>query len=203
MPLTNAIEIAKTKFLNMFTLEGTHDGVPYKWDMVTRHDRPKAETGTILVPDAVHIVCRVIKRGAPFLVVTSEYRPVLQNFQDGFAAGLIDEDSGDVNDDILQSAERELFEETGLQVTEVHEISKVQTNSAGMTDESFVVVYVDAMGDLSRDHLEEGEDIQTKLMSQNDVKKYLKQPQVRTIDGKAELVMHLFAKTGCIHPNQL
>jgi len=103
------------------------------------------------------------------LVVTKEFRVPMADYEYGFPAGLIDKD-----ENIIEAATRELFEETGLEVKKVLRSSPFLYNSAGITDESVAMVYVECDGEISKDKLEASEDIETFLMTRADVAELLK-----------------------------
>lgn len=203
MPVNEIIKTGESRFLNMFTVDGVHNGEKYQWDMCSRSKNPKFKDGDVLKPDAVHIIARIKHNSVWKMVVTKEFRIPLQTIQIGSAAGLIDEDSGDIHDDILQSAQRELREETGLDIIDVFNVSMIQSSSAGAIDETFAVVYCDAIGELSTSNLEDGEHIETELWSRKQVSRFLESKQKFPVGPQTEIIFQLFAQTGCIHPSQL
>ena len=100
------------------------------------------------------------------LVVTKEFRLPIGDYEYGFPAGLIDD-----NEKPEKTAIRELKEETGLDVTEILYVSPPAISSAGLSDESVVYVVCRCNGNLSREGNEETEDIETQLLSLNEVMK--------------------------------
>lgn len=161
--------------LHELTLEDKGKRRPYF--MVTRGDKiiPPSEKR----PEAVIIVavCRVPGEGEK-LVVTSEYRAPIADFEIGFPAGMIDsQDYDKAGGDPTKAAEiaagREFFEETGMTL-EITEISPPRLySSAGMTDEMSIIVFGFAHGKRSQDHCEEGENIETLLFSREEVTKLI------------------------------
>jgi len=140
------------------------------------------------VPDAVVIV--------PFhtaenkLVVTREYRVPLADFEYGFPAGLVDE-----GETIEQAARRELKEETGLDVVRFVGISPPIYSSAGMTDESVAMVYVECKGKPSTARNTESELIEIELISRSQASRLCKNPALK-FDAKAWFVLSGFAEHG-------
>ena len=125
------------------------------------------------------------------IVVTKEYRVPIQGYEWGFPAGLVDG-----KESIEATAERELKEETGLNLTKILEVTPFTYNSPGMSDESIAMVYCEAEGEISQDGNEGTEDITTYLMDKNDVLDLMKKDVM--IGAKAYMVFRQFIKTGDI-----
>lgn len=123
-------------------------------------------------PDAIIIVATVIQNGIKKLVVTSEYRPVLQDREISFPAGLIDKSDYKTDCPIsaaMLAAKREFFEETGLEL-EITEVSPINLySSSGITDESTMIIFGNASGEISKKHCEPTEDIETFFCSQKEL----------------------------------
>ena len=126
------------------------------------------------------------------LVVIKQFRVTANDYLYELPAGLIDE--GD--EDVVETARRELKEETGLDLVSVNEqYSKAKTYlSPGMTDESVALVFCTCRGEISEEYLEENEDIKTILMSQEDAKAVLESDE--KIDIKAFLMLQNFVIFG-------
>ncbi len=131
-----------------------------KWTFASRKQYPNESTGKDA--DAV-IVVPILK--SPIykdkLVVISEYRTVLNGREYSFPAGLIDK-----NESIIEAAKRELFEETGLTITKILQMSPVVYSSAGMTDESIVYAVVEVTGTPTSKNQEKSEDIQVLTLTE-------------------------------------
>lgn len=124
------------------------------------------------------------------LVVIKEKRVPLEDFEYGFPAGLVNEGESPV-----EAAKRELTEETGLNVKRVLKQSPYIYSSAGMTDESVSMVYVECEGEVSKEFLEASEDIESFIMSQQDVISLLQDPN-KKFGAKAWIVLDYFARNG-------
>jgi len=168
-------------------------GAQHKWEWTQRQNNQKA----------VVIVAVVDKGYKPFrvgsgydrdlsLVVIKEFRVPLYDYEWGFPAGLIEG-----GEDSVEAAKRELQEETGLKVKAVIRKSPYIYNSAGMTDESISMVFVECEGELSRDNLEDAEDIETFLMDRNEVEELL-QDDTKKIGAKAWIIMNAFVRHNTI-----
>ncbi|MEX1299284.1 MAG: NUDIX hydrolase [Desulfotignum sp.] len=139
-------------------------------------------------PDAVVVVPYHVK--ARKLVIIREFRVVLGGYQYGFPAGLLDPGEG-----VVQAGKRELFEETGLELTRVVARSPAVYSSSGMTDESVSLVYAECEGVPSSVHTEDSEDIQTLLVSRREAGRLLETPDIR-FDVKTWIVLKQFADHG-------
>ena len=158
------------RFLNLFTTEmRTKDGL-HPWIFASRKKKPMSGP---LQPDAVVLIVVVASADEPRLVVTREFRAPLGRYEVAFPAGLIDQ-----GETPAVAAARELFEETGLTLTNVVHVSPPVSSSAGMTDESACLVYGEGTGTISKAHLEEHEDIETRLMTLAEIRILIQNPQV-------------------------
>ena len=143
--------LAETKFLVFKQLTYLDkSGQERKWDMVSR-------TGGV---DAVMIV--------PFygdkLVVTREFRVAVGGYEYSFPAGLID-----AGEAVEETARRELYEETGLELRKILAVSPPVYNSPGLSDEAVTLVYAEVGGTVSQEHLEASEDIETLFLTRDEV----------------------------------
>lgn len=132
------------------------------WIFASRNNPPRLkppEKG-----DAVVIVAFVDTAEGRRLLCTKEYRVPINAEEYGFPAGLIEPD-----EDTESAARRELPEETGLTVTKVLRVSPPIISSAGLSDESVQMVFVLAEGELSKKNLEDGEDIDSFLLTLREV----------------------------------
>jgi ADP-ribose pyrophosphatase len=177
------------KWLNLFNVtvigKDSHES---KWQMATRQKQPKCITGDFGRPDAVVIV--PLHSESDKVVITKEYRVPLAGWEYGFPAGLIDE--GETEE---EAARRELKEETGLSVTRFLKIGPPIYSSAGMTDESVAMIYVECEGVPSTAGNEGPEQIEVLLMSREEVSRLCKDSSLK-FDAKAWLVLTQYAEHG-------
>jgi ADP-ribose pyrophosphatase len=175
------------RWLNLFDVNySAKTGEEKSWQIVTRQKEPKCVSGDYRQPDAVVIV--------PFhavenkLVILREYRVPLNDYEYGFPAGLVDQ-----GESVEQATRRELMEETGLTVRRFINISPPIYSSAGMTDESVSMVYVDCEGTPSTRENKASELIEILLVSPPEAQELLKDITLK-FDAKAWLVISQFAE---------
>lgn len=190
MKIIETEQLLKTEFLNInATQYEDTKGKDKYWVWAQRPNARKAV-----------VICAIVDKGwvkesnDSFLerdlrlVVTREFRVPLGGYEYGFPAGLID---GDEN--ILGAAKRELKEETGLDVSAFIRQSPFVFNSAGLTDESIAMIYVECNGELSKKGLEDSEEIETMLLSRKEVSELL-EDETKMFGAKAWMVMENFVR---------
>ncbi|MGJ8638004.1 MAG: NUDIX domain-containing protein [Opitutaceae bacterium] len=129
--------IADTPWLKMVVAEVEIRGVIKKWTYCTRRENLDTEPS---VPDAVVIVPFVREAGETRVLLINEYRTSINRTMYGFPAGLVD-----AGEAVGASAGRELLEETGYRVVDTLDQSPPTLYpSAGVTDETFQYVFVEA-----------------------------------------------------------
>ena len=160
------------------------------WAVATRKERPRCITGRFEAPDAVIIVAYHVPTSK--IVVTREYRVALADYEYGFPAGLLE-----AGEAVENAARRELREETGLEVTRVLKTSPCLYSSAGITDESMTLVYVECDGEPSVGGNEASEIIEVLFVSPQEADRLCRNSSLK-FDAKAWLVLTRFAATGKI-----
>ena len=175
------------KWLNLFDVDYVDDsGTNRNWRVVSRNSEPKCISGRFDKPDAVLMIPfhRIQKK----LVVLREYRVTLDGFQYEFPAGLID--SGET---IEAAAKRELMEETGLQLIHITRLSPPLYNTAGLADESVVLVYCECEGQPSNAHNQGGETIEVCMLSPQTAQGILDDPTAK-FDTKLWIELDRFSR---------
>lgn len=189
MRIKKAVRLTDLKWLNLFNIEVVDAaGNDRKWQVASRRKEPKCTTGHFDKPDAVVIVPFHTARGR--IVITREYRVSLAGDEYGFPAGLVDD-----GESVEAAARRELQEETGLTATRMLTIGPPVYSSAGMTDESVAMVYLECDGEPSVAGNEGIEQIEVILASAAEVGRLCADPQLK-FDAKAWLVLTAFARHG-------
>ena len=188
-------KLTDEKWLNLYDVEYQRRTMkqPHHWLMCSRKENPVADAAR---PDAVVIVPILKMPEGNRLVLTKEFRVPIWDGEYGFPAGLIAK-----NETIESTVKRELKEETGLDVFNIHHISMPVYSSAGLSDESCCMVLVEAVGTPSTHLNEEHEDIEVVLMDIDGIRKLLKSE--KKIATKAWGVLYHFAIMGNIQFNNL
>lgn len=169
--MTNKTVIADAGWIRLVDI--LDDKGKSKWVYATRR-RPE-DLDAPAFPDAVVIVpIHVDEDNNKTLVLTKEWRHPINDYELGFPAGLIDEDEF-----FADSAARELKEETGFEVTHVHGNSPLLYSSAGLSDESCTILFVQCKGSNDNKNLQGGEDIETIMCSPDDLPELLKDRKIK------------------------
>ena len=187
MNIKDAKSLTAQKWLNLYDVAYEDErGQTRSWQIATRQQTPKCISGDFGQPDAVVIVPYHTERDR--LVITREYRVPLAGVEYGFPAGLVDD-----GETIEEATIRELYEETGLSVTRILNIGPPVYSSAGMSDESVSMVYVECTGQVTTAGNEGSEQIEVLFVSPQEAA-HLCQTSSLKFDAKAWLVLTAFAE---------
>lgn len=192
--IKNIIPLAETKFLSLYNTEYVNKkGNVKHWMIASRKDRDTLNAqifeGKREKIDAVVIAS--IHKDSKKLVLVRQYRVPVNDYLYELPAGLIDG-----CEEVYAAVERELYEETGLKLLSIDRTKKTTPVyvSGGMTDESIALVYCISSGEISTQNLEEDEDLEVILVSQEEARNLLSQDV--KFDVKAYLVLQSFAELG-------
>ena len=191
MKIKSSQKLTELKWLNMFEVAYVDkNGHNRYWQIASRAKEPKCITKKFAVPDAVVIVPFHIYEKK--LVVIREYRVALGGYEYALPAGLID-----AGESAETASRRELKEETGLELIEIHKKSPTLYGTAGMTDENFIMVYCDCEGVVSSSGNEGTETIESLLVSREDAKNLLTDRQTK-FDVKLWMVLSGYSESGVL-----
>lgn len=186
--------LANTKFLSLYDAEYENkNGKIGHWAISSRKDintlNAQCFEGKEERTDAAIIAAFHEEENK--IVCIKQFRVPLNDYIYELPAGLIDGE-----EKFQESAARELREETGLKLISInHEKTRARIYaSPGMTDESAAMVFCTCTGTVSDEYLEEEEDIEVMLLSQEEVKELLKKDV--KIDIKAYMVFQTFVEIG-------
>ena len=180
--LKNIEKQTDNKFLNMYNLKYHNDktGKDFDYFVASRNDEDTlvAKTGDHSKANAVMMIPMFENDD---LVLIKQFRPAINDYIYEFPAGLVDE-----NESAEDAIKRELFEETGLNITNCSRIVKPSYTSVGMSDESLAIYLCKVEGEISTEHKEENEDIEVIIVKMDDAKKFIEKNNVAI---KASLAM--------------
>jgi ADP-ribose pyrophosphatase len=189
MEILGVEPLAESPWLGLFRIIYRMGGGDARsWVAASRRKIPLCADSRAEATDAVVIVPYDTVRRK--LVATREYRVPLGDYEYGFPAGLVEE-----GESVEDTARRELREETGLEVTRILKTSPPIYSSAGITDESITMVYVECAGEPSAQPGDGSEVIEVLFLSPRQAGRLCRNPSVK-FDAKAWLVMSQFAVTG-------
>ena len=188
--------LVETKFISLYDIKYLNKNNQEKsWTVASRKSKDILE-GIYLENkkdkvDAV-IICAYHKQQNK-LVIIKEFRVPINKYIYELPAGLVESDDDNFEETVI----RELKEETGLNVIEIKkDLSSNQVYlSPGMTDESAAFVYCICDGEVSKDYLEDDEDIEAILISQDEAKDILKNSST-PLDIRVYLALQSFALMG-------
>ncbi|OQY52279.1 MAG: DNA mismatch repair protein MutT [Desulfobacteraceae bacterium 4572_89] len=191
MEICKIEKITNCKHLNLFSIQYRDRKKNKKnWMFASRSDHHNPFSQTPGLPDAVVVV--PFHKQEEKLVIIREFRVALGGYQYGFPAGLVDK-----GESIIHAGKRELFEETGLEVTKILKQSPCIYSSSGMTDESISLLFVECRGKPSNEFNELSEDIEVVLLSRKEASMLMEEPDLK-FDVKSWIVISMFANYGII-----
>lgn len=168
-------------FLNMYLAEGVNKaGKPLHYLVASRApeiDALKIKTRN-LKPDGV-IIYSLYGENHDKVVLVRQYRVSIDSYIYELPAGLVDGDES-----YQEAAIRELHEETGLDFTPVQAdpgFEKPAFTTIGMTDECCATCFGYASGTVSRDYMEESEEIEIVLADRREALRILREERVATV----------------------
>lgn len=186
--------LAETRFLSLYEASYTNkSGAEKKWMVASRKSfdtlnsiyfNSGTENSDAVVILAYHIELKKI-------VIIKQFRIPLNDYVIELPAGL-----KEANEAMETSVERELKEETGLELVAINydKSKKKLYLSPGMTDESVDLVYCTCKGEVTLEHLEEDEEIEVLLLSQREALELLKS-NIK-FDIKVHGIIEIFAEIG-------
>ncbi len=187
MNVTHVEQITNEKWLNLYRAKYEHNGHSGGWVYASRKGQPVQGEHV----DAVVIVPVLHPEGQPpKLVMLKEFRVPVNGYSLAFPAGLLE-----AGESIEEAVRREMFEETGLEVTRFRKISPPIYSSAGMTDETAVLVFIDVAGKPDTANLEKSEDIEVLLLDMASVSRLCDSPGM-AVDAKAWATLYMFQVLG-------
>ena len=168
------------KFLNFYTFN-LESGRRY--EVISRQSIDMKNVNN-LTADAVDIVA--FNKDFSKVLVIKEWRTPVNDYIYAFPAGLCEKGEG-----YFDTAARELFEETGLQITYAYDILSPAYQSAGMTNETVATVVCNASGELSNKNSTQDEDIVPMWITKEEAQEILKKEK---LSGRCQMVLYLWTR---------
>jgi len=191
MKINKIKKITDCRHLNLFSINyKDRKNCEKEWIFASRSNKLNPLEKDYTIPDAVVIVPFHIQEKK--LVVIKEFRVALGGYQYGFPAGLVD-----IGESVEQAGQRELFEETGLTLTNLLQQSPAIFSSSGLTDESISLLFVECEGRPTTRFNETSEDIEVILLSRDQACDILGNPLIK-FDVKSWIVLNNFVCHGVI-----
>ncbi|PHV71992.1 DNA mismatch repair protein MutT [Sporanaerobium hydrogeniformans] len=192
--ITQLTALVKTPFLGLFDVTYKNKLGQEKHWMVASRKKEEVLRALYLEgePDRVDAVVVVAyHEEEQKLVIIRQFRVPINDYIYELPAGLIDP-----MEEREVTLRRELKEETGLDLVHLIEGLSVEKTylSPGLTDESVAFMYCTCRGELSRSYLEEDEEIEALLISQEEAKKLLEE-KVK-MDIKLIIILRSFVHLG-------
>ncbi len=184
------------RFLNFYTVhfkvdnEGTEKD--YTYFLASRNEEEKnlrINREEYDRPDAVLIGCYQIINGELYLLLEKQFRPALNREVISFPAGLMDKE----DKDIMETAKREVKEETGYEVSDIEMLLPPSPTSEGLSDECNAVVLA-KLEKKGTDDKEEFEDIDSLLCSSSKVKEMLNDKECLFSNSARLLILYLLER---------
>lgn len=192
MPVVKKItKLTDNRFLNMYHLDAENrvgGKVNYYVASRAKNIEEMELSSRKNIPDGVTIYS-LYGENKDKVILIRQYRYTIDDYIYEFPAGLID-----AGEDYEKAAVREMKEETGLTfhpipVDEMY-VRPFYT-SIGMTDESNVLAYGYAEGTISREHLEDNEELEVIVANREEVRRILREERVAVMC--AHMLMHFLA----------
>ena len=181
-------KLTDCRFLNLYHLNATSvHNTPVSYFVASRAesiDKLKIKTGKNS-PDGV-IIYSLYGEKKDRVVLVRQYRYPLDDYVYELPSGLVDQ-----GEDYRQAGIREMKEETGLDFSPLTPDTLYERpffTSVGMTDECCATVYGYASGQISREGLEDTEDLEVVLADREEVRRILKEERVAIMC--AYMLMH-------------
>lgn len=186
--------LVKTKFVGLYDVEYENKNNDIRhWMVASRKDENNLKE--IYINDKEDkidaVVIAAYHKSEKKLVLIKQFRVPINSYIYELPAGLVDNEEG-----IEKAVKRELKEEAGLELISINNINSNDKLylSPGMTDESVAFVYCLCDGNLSKEFLEEDEDIEAFLVSKEEAKEIINGRE--KIDIKSYLLLQMFINLG-------
>lgn len=157
-----------SKFITRYNLQyKTADGNIKNYEMISRS--PDINTYEDLKESPAQAVVLILHDvSGDKVLLNKEFRMAVGDYAYNFPAGLIDP-----GEDYKEAAVRELWEETGLHITEIKEVWPISYSAVGIMNERSIVVRGTAEGEFTPSTSAE-EEIEARWYSKDEIREMLK-----------------------------
>ena len=169
MKFLDISKVSEGKYLTKYDIRyETRTGNLKNYEMVSRSKELSAQEELYGSPtDSVVMI--MTDPANERLLLTREFRMALGRTVFGFPAGLVDP-----GESCVESARRELWEETGLTLTEIKEILPDSFNCVGITNEKSCVILGTAEGEFAKSTSDE-EEIECRWYTREEVRRLIRE----------------------------
>ncbi|MCM1089045.1 MAG: NUDIX hydrolase [Muribaculaceae bacterium] len=180
MKLLKLTKVKDGKYLKNYELTYLNKkGKEKVYEIVSRHEIPdETALGTLI--SGVSIVAYCEDR----LLLLREFRMGVNHYVYNLCAGMIEE-----GESIEECIQRELYEETGLQVRKILQILKPSYAAVAFSDVKTQIAFVEAEGSFE-DHTSDNEMIEAKFYTREEVRELL---ETEEFSSRAQVAAYFFA----------
>lgn len=171
------------KYLKSYELTYNNKaGNEKKYEIVSRNDLTDiTQIGTM--PSGVSIIATCNDR----LLLLHEFRMGVNRTIYNLCAGMLEKD-----ETIEECIQRELLEETGLQIKKIHKILPPSFSAVAISDTSTYIAFVEAEGEFA-DHTSDNEQIDARFYTKEEVAELL---EAEPFSSRAQLAAFFFCNGG-------
>lgn len=181
MKLLKLSKVKDGKYLKNYELTYLNKkGREKVYEIVSRHEIPDAESLGRRV-SGVSIVAYCSDR----MLLLREFRMGVNHEIYNLCAGMIEE-----GESIEECIQRELYEETGLQVQKILQILKPSYSAVAISDIKTQIAFVEAEGNFE-DHTSENERIEARFYTREEVRELL---ETEEFSSRAQMAAYFFVK---------
>ena len=182
--LKNIEKLTDDKWVNLYRAEYLKNDKKISWAFCSRCDidNLKCKVGHN-VCDTIMIVPKYMIDGEEYLILIKEFRCPINDYIYAFPAGLVED-----KEDIVSAVRRELKEEIGATAGYIKQLTNCSYNSEGLTDEN-VIIFEANVESISKQELEDNEDITVEMVAVKDLDAFLKD---KLVSAKAALYCTMY-----------
>lgn len=180
MKLKHLNRIDGGKYLHRYELVYENRlGNEKKYEIVSRREiRSPEELGS--VSSGISMIVTMNHK----MLLLKEFRMAINRPIYNLCAGMINP-----GETIEECAARELYEETGLEICQIKTILPASYSAVGISDIMTNIVYVEAKGCITTEHISENEEIRAAFYSVDEIEKML---QTEKFSSRSQLAAYQF-----------